>query len=272
MADMRALFAGSLCSALLACAASNAGGPERVVVPDAPQPVEVAKVEPAPEIAESVVPVPDRPDEEPETIPLTGAWAATFGHTLAFRQAMAEVTRLRGPFRVSANRLTLVDGGAPPVIDFHTAESTLDMLSRRYAAAYYAADATSAERVTVLEEAARTLLEYSKKLDDVGLTVVPAAFKTDHRLALTFEEVTEGPAKRWRSEGFQLAKLCVERSQNEHVDTDSAKGCKTLHDTYKAAVVKNTTPPKTKAPAECACNPGDPLCSSSMNGWCRPVR
>lgn len=272
---MRALFLGSLAGLLMACAASNAAGPSMVQVPEAPPPlpVEIAKVEPAPEIPDPpALPVPDRPDEDPDTIPLSGAWAATFGHTASFAEASANARKVHDSFAVAAKALgSNVDGGLPSPTDFQRANALMDLLNRRLAAAYYAPNATSEQRIGVLSDAASTLLGWSRQLDDAGLNVTPAAFKADHRLALTFEEVTEGPAKRWRSEGYALSKVCVERAASDHIDDAASKTCKKLHDLYKQVLMRGTAPPKSKAPAECACNPGDPLCSSTMSGWCRPT-
>ena len=271
---MRALFLGSLAVMLVACAASNVSGPERVAVPDAPpQPVEIAKVEPAPEIPDlPAVPVPDRPDEDPDTIPLSGAWAATFGHTSSYAEAIGTAHKTHDAFSVASKSLASVDGGLPNPVDFQRANALMDLLNRRLAAAYYAPNATSEQRIAVLSEAASTLLAWSRQLDDMGLGVTPAAFKADHRIALTFEEVTEGPAKRWRGEGYALSKVCLERASSDRIDNAATKSCKQLHDLYKQVLLRGTAPPKTKAPAECSCNPGDPLCSSTMSGWCRPTK
>jgi hypothetical protein len=273
---MRELLMGSLGLALVACAASNAGAPEPVRVPDVPppQPVEVANVEPAPEIAEApAAAVPARPDEEPDTIPLSGAWAATFGHTASYAEAMQNVRKAREAFDAASTPLqAAADGGLPNPTAFQRANALMDLLNRRFAAAYYAPNANTEERISVLESAARKLLEWSHDLDRLGLDVTPATFKADARLALTFEEVTEGPSKRWRNEGYQLSKLCVERAESERLDNASTKSCKTLHDRYRRVLLREPTPTKSKAPAECACHPGDPLCSATMSGWCRPVK
>lgn len=278
MADMRDRFLfltalGAL--SLLACAASNgttsaASAPSVVFVPEPAQQVEVANVEPAPEIAEAPPqPVPDRPDEEQETIPLTGAWAVTFGHNGYYADAMKNVQSARAAYAAAAKPIFESDGGVPPAPDFQKANALLDLLNRRFAAAYYAPNATIQERIAVLEEAASTLLRWSQRLDDLGMAQLPATYRTDHRVALTFEEVVQGPAKRWRSEGFNLAGICVTRARTEDVDNAASKSCKTLHDNY-AHLSAVKAPPKSKAPAECACNPGDPLCSATMSGWCRP--
>jgi hypothetical protein len=274
MADMRDLLMGSLAVALVACAGSNAGAPEPVRVPDVPQPVEVAKVEAAPEIPEPPpLPVPGRPDEEPDTIPLSGAWAATFGHTASYAEAMQNVRKARDAFDAASVPLqAAADGGVPDPTEFQRANALMDLLNRRFAAAYYAPNASVEERITVLESAASKLLEWSRNLDRLGLNVTPATFKADSRLALTFEEVTEGPSKRWRNEGYQLAKLCAERAESEHIDNASTNICKSLHEKYRRVLLRDPAPAKSKAPAECACNPGDPLCSATMSGWCRPVK
>lgn len=273
MVDMRVVFLGSVAMAVVACAASNASGPEKVAVPDAPLPVEITKVEAALEIPEPPpLPVPPRPDEEPEVLPLSGAWAATFGHTLKFAEAMDKARFSRRVFEVSKKAIVVVDGGLPSALEFQQANGTMDLLNRNLAAAYFATDATNEQRIRVLEEASSTLLAWAKRLDELGLGLAPAAFKSDHRLALTFEDVAEGPAKRWRNEGYQLSKLCVDRGATDHIDNDATKTCKQLHDQYRAVLNRHAPPPKSTAPAECACNPGDPLCSATMSGWCRPAK
>ncbi len=205
--------------------------------------------------------MPGRPDDEPETIPLSGAWAATFGHTLSYADAMRNVATARAAFLAASKPLFESDGGVPAPEEFQKANAQMDLLNRRFAGAYYAPNATKDERLAVLEEASVTLLRWERRLDEVGLHVTPATYRSDRRLSLTFEDVTEGPAKRWRNEGYQLSKLCLERA-----------ACKQLHDTYKTAMAKQGAPAKTPAPAECACHPGDPLCSATMSGWCRPTK
>lgn len=278
MADMRFLMVvtGSVAVSLIACASSNTAtpastrGPETVFVPEPAQQVEIANVEPAPEVPEAPPqPVPDRPDEEQETIPLTGAWAVTFGHNGYYADAIKNVQSARAAYVAAAKPIFQSDSGVPSAPDFQKANALLDLLNRRFAAAYYAPNATIEERIGVLEEAASTLLRWSQRLDDLGMAQLPATYRTDHRVALTFEEVVQGPAKRWRGEGENLAAICVTRAKTENVDNAATKNCKALHDNY-AHLSTVKTAPKSKAPAECACNPGDPLCSATMSGWCRP--
>jgi len=159
-----------------------------------------------------------------------------------------------------------VDAGAPSATDFEAANSLIDQLNRRSAAAFYAPDATNEQRIEVLDEISTLLLRWSQKLDEMGLAKTPASYRTSGKIALTFEELTHGPAKRWRGEGLTLANLCVQRAKSDHVETSAARACNTLLKTY---TTPSTTPPSKSQP-ECACNPGDPLCSASMSGWCKP--
>lgn len=274
MRKMRGVFVGWFAFTLGACA-SGASAPERVHVPDVPVPVEVSRVEAAPEIPDPPsLPLPPRPDDDPETIPLRGAWAATFGHTASFSDAMLAVEVARRAW-LSASRplFTTTDAGLPEPMAFQSANQSVDLLNRRLAAAYYAPDAMKEERLRVLYQAASMLLGWAERLDQIGLATTPASYRADRRLALTFEEVAEGPAKRWRSEGYQLSKLCAERAAADQIDNPETRSCRTLHEGYRRIMVRGAAPPpKTPAPPECACPPGDPLCSATMSGWCRPVR
>jgi hypothetical protein len=186
---------------------------------------------------------------------------------------MENVRKARDAFDAAEKPLQVAgDGGLPNPTEFQRANALMDLLNRRFAAAYYAPNASVEERITVLESAASKLLEWSRNLDRLGLNVTPATFKADSRLALTFEEVTEGPSKRWRNEGYQLAKLCAERAESEHIDNASTNISKSLHERYRRVLLRDPAPANSMAPAECACNPGDPLCSATMSGWCRPVK
>jgi hypothetical protein len=115
-------------------------------------------------------------------------------------------------------------------------------------------------------EAATMILAWSRQLDEQGLTRAPAAYRTDATLALTFEDVANGPAKRWRQEGLALVHVCTEAARSENVDTAAAHDCATMRRTYARAVEARVA---TDAGA-CGCHPGDPLCSVTMNGWCPP--
>jgi hypothetical protein len=276
MAGMRVLFllfvalsAGPVAVAVVACAAN---APDRVNVPDPPTDLQVG---PAPTEAPTErpdppsLPVPPRPDEAREEIPLSGTWAATFGHTVKYAQARVEADDAFTRFQIAAKPLfDLKDGGALDPNDFQKANAQVDLMNRKFAAAYYAPDVKKEQRIDVLERASTALLSWADRLDQLGLTKTPPSYRTDHRLALTFEEVTHGPAQRWHGEGLALANLCVDRATKDGVTGPNASNCRI--NAQKYAVV--TTPkPKTTAPVECACNPGDPLCSATMSGWCRPT-
>src|SRR5690606_6895889 len=61
--------------------------------------------------------------------------------------------------------------------------------SRSYASAFRATDATSAEKVAVVLEAAEGALALARRLDALGLDAMPAAWRADPTLAVTFEDV-----------------------------------------------------------------------------------
>ncbi len=174
------------------------------------------------------------------------------------------------------------DGGLPSPSAFGRGASYVDYTSRLFATAYYAIDATPAGKVDALRAAAEMELQWSRRLDELGLEKMPDAWRTDPSIALTFEDMTTGPVKRWRKEGLALVELCVATAREAKLDTPSARSCLAI----RRAISPKVLPPEPKtaknandaadagAPPKsgCACDPGDPLCSATMNGWCAKAR
>lgn len=205
-----------------------------------------------------------RPDDDDTPGPFTGAWSVTFNHLNKYAVARQNMQSARNTYTTATTGF--VPGAVPPAADFEKANAALELLNRRYAAVYYAPDATDEERAATLADAASTLLDWASRLDAVGLDELPKTFRTNRAIALTFEDVVSGPAKRWRSEGLALANACLARAKASNVATASVTRCGEL-------VKKNAslpTPPHARTKPECACNPGDPLCSATMSGWCKP--
>ncbi|MDF2695323.1 MAG: hypothetical protein K0S65_3706, partial [Labilithrix sp.] len=170
----------------------------------------------------------------------------------------------RGTSRASfeaaaATSLLRSDGGAPSAKQFERANAWLDMTSRQLAAAYHAPDATDGNKIDALHQAASMILAWSRKLDELGLARAPASYRADPSIALTFEDVASGPAKRWRSEGAAPARHCVESARASHIESQAARECRTMLATYARVLAHprdaGAAPPATA----CACDPGDPL-------------
>ncbi|MBX3229806.1 MAG: hypothetical protein KIT84_05685 [Labilithrix sp.] len=243
--------------------------PAAVAMPEQPpQPDEgeegATATEPGPGPAPAPASAADAPKDDPSTM-LNGAWSATFRHDQKWADAIKNMRDARAAYVAAATPVFTSTSGVPAASEFQHVNMLLEQLNRRSAAAYYAPDATSEQRIEVLDEISTMLLRWSQKLDELGLTKTPASYRTNGKIALTFEDVVQGPAKRWRGEGLTLANLCVQRAKSDNVTTSAARACETLHKTYTTA---GAPPPATQP--ECACPAGDPLCSASMNGWCKP--
>lgn len=238
-------------------------------LPPAAAATEVAVTEPTPVLAEPekidpVIPVMISPDHPAD---LPSAWKATFGHTKPFVEAIAAARGARASFDAELKSMTSTDAGAPDGKQFERVASQLELANRRYAAAYHAPDANPQNKVDALNEATVMLFGWSVKLDENGLAKAPSHYKTDPAIALTFEDVANGPAKRWREEGLALSQLCVESARTSQIDNAKTKECAKLRQVYLRAVPKKVAD---GGATGCACPHGDPMCSSSMSGWCHP--
>jgi hypothetical protein len=198
---------------------------------------------------------------------LPDSWTTTVAPKKPFAVAIREARATRAKFEVAAAAtMGARDGGPPDTKQFERANGLLDLGSREFAAAYHAADAPPGGKVDALSGATTMILAWSRKLDELGLARAPASYKNSPVVALTFEDVAVGPAKRWREEGAALAALCVMTARANAIDSQAAKACVQQENVYGRVVVRRT--PSADGGSGCACDPGDPLCSASMSGWC----
>ena len=165
--------------------------------------------------------------EDDSPAPLSDYWAATFNHT-AKRPEAVSMRSARAAYLSAAQSLFTSDAGIPSAQEFQAANAAIELLNRRYAAVYYAPDATSLQRIDSLEEIANILLRWSQRLGELGLDKLPKSYRTNGAIALTFEDVVHGPAKRWHNEGVTLANTCVARAKSENVNSYSARSCSGL--------------------------------------------
>jgi hypothetical protein len=197
---------------------------------------------------------------------------------IPFAPAMTNATSSRKNF--DAVMASLPDAGVPSASTFGRGANFVDYTGRLYATAYYASDATPAQKIDALRAAAEMELAWSRRLDELGLEKMPESWRTDPSLALTWEDMTTGPVKRWRKEGLALVELCVATARETKIDTPSARACLAMRRNISRVVlpaepksVKNAKGDAGIAPtAGCVCDKGDPLCSATMNGWCAPTR
>jgi hypothetical protein len=276
MRSLRVVFASSFLVACAAGAASKTSAP--VVVPEQPSSAGLV-VPPPPPLIEDFLTLPEESKVDlPPALPIS--WSHTYGHNKPFAEAIQSARKVRSSFESVASSVTpSSDGGLPSAKEFERVSALLDQGSRQFAAAYHAPDATPSSRVDTLREAAAMILAWSRRLDEAGLARAPAHYRSDPSVALTFEDVANGPAKRWREEGLALVTLCVESAKISNIDTAAARECGGMRKTYARIFAERRAPPPaavgkdaggTTAATGCACDPGDPLCSASMSGWCRP--
>jgi hypothetical protein len=140
-------------------------------------------------------------------------------------------------------------------------------MSSWYAHAFRAPNATPEEKVAVVLTAAESALRLAKRLDDAGLGSMPKTWRADPSLAVTFEDVSMGPAKRWREEGLALVQLCIEAAFDTNVHNASTKKCQALRKAEGTAVIRRAYARGDAGAQGCRCAPGDPLCSEPMT-WC----
>jgi hypothetical protein len=140
-------------------------------------------------------------------------------------------------------------------------------MSGWYAHAFRAPNATAEQKVAVALLAAESALRIGKRLDDVGLGAMPKTWRTDPSLAVTFEDVSMGPAKRWREEGLALVQLCIEAAFDSNVHDASTKKCQALRKAEGTAVIRRAFARSDAGAQGCRCAPGDPLCSEPQT-WC----
>lgn len=240
---------------LLSCAscaeAKSTEPPPAVVIVAAPPPA----VPEAPKVAEVVVP----PAPEREELPPLWTLDAPNVPHLGFFEALQRARIARDHWK------KLV----PPASDeparkawFVQVATIADEASRYYASAFHSADASGPQRVDAIAEAAELDAAIARKLDELGLDKMPDGWRTEPAIRSTFEDVADGPARRWRDESRALAKHCVEVSKSSHLSADAVTRCTVLRSTTGAKLAKGDASP-------CGCSPGDPLCSASLGGWCK---
>lgn len=140
-------------------------------------------------------------------------------------------------------------------------------MSGWYAHAFRAPNATPEQKVAVVLLAAESTLALAKRLDAAGLGAMPKTWRTDPSLAVTFEDVSIGPAKRWREEALALVQLCVEAAFDTNVHDASTKKCQALRKAEGTAVIRRAFARSDAGAQGCRCAPGDPLCSEPAT-WC----
>lgn len=231
----------------------------RPVVPAAPDVVVVAEsAAPAPPVSEA--PAAPAPPPPPEDLP--PIWTERRTADVRFADQLAVARALRARFATMPARGA--DAGAQGRTTFEATQAVVDQTSTAYARAARAQDADDDGRVTAMSEAAEVMLAWAQSLDALGLATLPPAWRTDGALRVSFEDIAYGPAKRWRAEGAALARQCARVASNAGVDSAAAAECRRL-DARMARLVK---PARSDAGTACACDPLDPLCSSSLGPWC----
>lgn len=268
-------FAAALLLFVAACGKEALHEPPPTIPAQPPSPIDVVVADPIapPTPFEPTAPPLEAPaPKSASDDPLPASWSGPSIPKLAFADAMARARSARDAFTKLGPPPQLppvaVDAGSPddPRKGWFTkAYPTVDRASRMYAAAFHAEDASREGRIDAIAEAAELDLTMSRKLDDAGIGAMPAAWRTDPAIASTFEDVAVGPTRRWREEARALAKQCVETARAIGVATPSAKKCTTLP---TGARVTTKVAKGSDAGASCACDPGDPLCSASLGGWC----
>lgn len=222
--------------------------------PEASTPAYVAQPVPA-FLEEAMRDEAPRNEDAREQLPVS--WASAFGHHEPFAQASA-VVHARAEALAGA---IAPDAGAIDAEALERITSRLDAFTRASATAFHAPDATLDGKLAAVADAAETILAWSRRLDAFGFESTAGRFQADPRVGLSFEDVAHGPGRRWRGEGLALAKLCITLADRDG-KTRLAAECRSF-------VEHNPTTDPGTATRGCACDPGDPLCSSSMSGWCR---
>ena len=281
--NQRRVLAGSAVGALNALAAVVAlvGCGKQAMDPASPAspPLEVvvgvpaeARAERAPVAAQAPAAARDldptvaaEPEPEPEPMPKT--WTGPIVPGLGFTDALRKARGARDAFgRLAVPAATAKE----PVVKgwFTQAQVQVDQASRMYAAAFHAPDAPREGRIDAIAEAAELDMTMARSLDEAGLGSMPMAWRADPAVASTFEDIAVGPTRRWRDEARVLARQCMRTARDQAVLTEAARRC---------AALRTGAPPKTPrrgadagaaSGSGCACDPGDPLCSASLGGWC----
>jgi hypothetical protein len=246
-----------------------AGPPIEVLVADpAPAPAPVApstRTERAVEVAVAAAVSASEPQPEPEALPKTWTGPIVPGQT--FADAIRKARSARDGF---GRLVTPASSAKENSVKawFTQANGLVDAASRMYAAAFHATDAPREGRIDAIAEAAELDMTMARSLDDAGLGAMPATWRSDPAVAITFEDVAVGPTRRWRDEARVLARQCIDTARESGVLTDAARRCTALRTGVPLKTARRGADAGAGAGAGCACSPGDPLCSASLGGWC----
>ncbi|MDB4939277.1 MAG: hypothetical protein JWP87_6249 [Labilithrix sp.] len=251
-------------------------GKQAFEAPPAAKPVEVVVADPAagpPPVVPAVAPiVPPMPEADPETEPepLPKTWTGPIVPGLSFDDALRKARGARDGFERLATPSSKAKEASIKAW-FGQANGLVDHASRMYAAAFHAPDAPREGRIDAIAEAAELDMTMARSLDEAGLGAMPAAWRSDPAVAITFEDVAVGPTRRWRDEARVLARQCIGAARESGVVTDAARRCTALRTGVPVRAPRRTADAGASG-AECACSAGDPLCSASLGGWCFTAR
>lgn len=244
--------------ALSACA------PRTAIAPPSPPPADLPIEQPA--MAEAPLVEDDAAVTtiEVPAVTLDDAWSTAKTSAVPYAKAMADARAARVR---TIDALRTADAGLGMTAAwFERVHLGAEATSRAFAAAFHASDATPAEKIAAALAGAESALDLAKRLEGAGLVEMPRAWRADPSLALTFEDVAAGPAKRWRDEGLALVQLCIEAAYDLGVEDASAATCKNARTRFGRVAIR-TAFGRDAGERGCRCHPGDPLCSESAS-WC----
>lgn len=244
----------------------SACAPRTTVAPPPPPPsVEIAAV---------AAPIQEEREEDAAVttidvpaVTLDDVWSTTKTSDVPHAQALAQARSSRARV-LDALRTADAGAGMTPAW-FERVHVGAESTSRWFATAFHAADATPAQKIATALAGAESALDLASRLDALGLTQLPRTWRADPSLALTFEDVSAGPAKRWRDEGLALVQLCIEAAYDLGVEDASTATCKATRTRMGRVAVRRAFA-RDAGERGCRCHPGDPLCSESagQRGWC----
>ncbi len=236
-----------------------------VAAPAPPPPIEIAQVEPPAERRDEAQEADaDVTISEVPAVTLDDAWSTTKTSAVPYAHALSQARAARA--RVLDALRTADAGAGMTAAWFERVHLAAEATSRWFAAAFHASDASPAEKIAAALAGAEGALDLAARLDALGLTALPRTWRTDPSLALTFEDVSAGPTRRWRDEGLALVQLCVEAAYDLGVDDASARACKTTRTRMGRVAIRRAFG-RDAGERGCRCHPGDPLCSETA-AWC----
>lgn len=249
-----------LAFALSACTPRPATAPVPVDLPEQPeQPVVMVVAD-----AADVPAVDEAAAAAPVEVVLKGEWSKTevYRSPYAHSRDAAELAAME-----TVKLLDTSAAGLGVTAAWYAAvNEKAERASLFYAIAYRAHDATPAQRIDAALEGGRHALGVAKRFEAVGLATLPKAWRAETTLAITFEDVAQGPARRWRDEGRALIQLCIESGAELDVQNASTTLCLDIRKAEGTVAVRRAFARDAGARG-CKCSPGDPLCSESA-AWC----